>query len=405
MKHDPKQHHTSDSKPTLRPPTWLIILIVGLPLFSETVYSPALPDIATALSVSDAWVEYTLTIYLIGFAMGTFFWGNLSDKWGRKPCLIMGLSLYLVGCVGCYLSDSITWLMVNRLIQAIGGSSGSVLGQAITRDSFHGPALGKVYATVGTALSIFPAIGPILGGVIDQGFGWSAIFLFLIFAGVLVLALTSRSLAETHPHASRQRVSMRSTVRRMAQDKKVIGFGLLVASGNGIGFSYYAEGPFYMMELLGLTPSEYGLTFVGIALAFFVGGLINRKLHSTHDSLSILGYGLTAALIGGLLLAGLVVLIEDKTQLMVGTLTCLMIMMGGIAMINNNSMSLALVNYKNCIGTASSLFGCFYYAVASLFTLGMGSLHMDHTALPMPLFFLGIAVFMVFVRGRLIRSS
>lgn len=406
MKHDSTHHSDTphEIKATPRPPIWLIVLIAGMPLFSETVYSPALPDIATALSVSDAWAEYTLTIYLIGFAMGIFFWGKLSDKWGRKPCLMMGLSVYLVGCIGCYFSDSITWLMISRLVQAIGGSSGSVLGQAISRDAFHGPALGKIYATVGAALAVFPAIGPVIGGAIDQTFGWSAIFLFLIVAAILVLAMTGYFLPETHAHASRQRVSMRSVFRRMTKDRQVIGFGLLVGAGNGISFSYFAEAPFYMIELLGLTPSEYGLTFLGIAAASFIGGMINRKLHSSHDSLTILGYGLISTVIGSLLLVGLVTFTEDKMLLLVGTLSCMMIMVGGIALVNSNSLSLALVDYKNCIGTASSLFGFSYYVVASLFTLGMGYFHRDHTAFPMPLYFAGIVVFMVLVRRVLIRG-
>lgn len=401
MKHNLTSQH--DTKPSFRPPTWLIVLIAGLPLFSETVYSPALPDIAQALSVSEAWAEYTLTIYLIGFAIGTFFWGNLSDKWGRKPSLMMGLSLYLLGCVGCYLSDSISWLMISRLVQAIGGSSGSVLGQAITRDSYHGPALGKAYATIGAALSVFPAIGPVIGGAIAQGFGWSAIFLFLILSGMLVLALTGSSLTETHAHASRQRVSFRSTFRRMIRDRQVIGFGLLVGAGNGIAFSYYAEGPFYMIDLLGLSPSEYGLSFVGIAAASFVGGLLNRKLHSTHDSLEILNYGLVTTLVGSFLLVGLVLLTQNQYLLIGGTLTCMMIMMGGISLITSNSLSLALLAYKNCVGTASSIFGFSYYMVVSLFTLGMGYSHVDHTPLPMPAYFMGITVFMILVRKIMIR--
>ncbi len=116
-------------KHPLLPALWLIILIVGLPLLSETVYTPSLPDIAHALSVSDSLAEYTLTIYLFGFALGTLIWGKLSDKWGRKPCLVAGLNIYLIGCLGCYLSDTIFWLMVSRFIQAFGGSVGSVLGK------------------------------------------------------------------------------------------------------------------------------------------------------------------------------------------------------------------------------------------------------------------------------------
>jgi DHA1 family bicyclomycin/chloramphenicol resistance-like MFS transporter len=322
----------------LPPALWLIILIVGLPLLSETVYTPSLPDIAHALSVSDSWVEYTLTIYLFGFALGTLIWGNLSDKWGRKPCLVGGLAIYLVGCLGCYLSDSITLLMLSRFIQAFGGSVGSVLGQAICRDAFHGPALGKVYASVGGALAIFPAIGPIIGGVIDQNFGWTAIFLFLIGFGAIVLGLTIWSLAETHHKETREHIPLKDTLLRMMSDPKVIGYGFLVASANGVAFSYYAEGPFFMIELLNLTPSQYGLTFIGLASATLCGGLLGRKLHDHHNSTTILNYGLGTTFLGSLVFLGVVLGPLTKDFLIGGSLVAMMLMMGGIALVTSNAL-------------------------------------------------------------------
>ena len=286
-------------KKSLLPPLWLILLIVGLPQLSETVYTPALPDIAHALSVSGSLVEYTLTIYLFGFAIATLFWGSLSDKWGRKPCVLMGFALYLLGSFGCYFSESIHCLMMARFVQGFGGSVGSVLGQSICRDAFHGAALGRVYASLTGALAIFPAVGPIIGGGIDQAFGWASIFLFLIVFGAVVIGCIVYALPETHSLAQRQSVSLKQTFIKMAYDKKVIGLGLLTALINGIVFSYYAEGPFYLIELLGLTPSEYGLTFLGRAFSSLCGGMTARKLHDGHSPQAILTYGLFTTLVGG----------------------------------------------------------------------------------------------------------
>jgi Bcr/CflA subfamily drug resistance transporter len=388
----------------LLPALWLIILIVGFPLLSETVYTPSLPDIAHALSVSDSWVEYTLTIYLFGFALGTLIWGNLSDKWGRKPCLIAGLGIYLIGCLGCYLSDSIFWLMISRFIQAFGGSVGSVLGQAICRDAFHGPALGKVYASVGGALAVFPAIGPIIGGVIDQNFGWSAIFLFLIGFGSLVLGLTIRSLTETHTAEDRIHIPLKDTLLKMMGDRHVIGYGLLVAAGNGVMFSYFAEGPFFMIELQKLTPSQYGFTFIGIASAMLCSGLIGRKLHDSHSSRTLLSYGLITTLLGNLILLGAVLTPLSRHLMIETSVLAMMIIMSGIIMVTSNALSLSLMAYKKCIGAASSLFGFFYYSLVSLFTLGMGYLHND-TLIAMPIYFCSIAVFMIFINKMLLSQK
>ncbi|MCE3231588.1 MAG: drug resistance transporter, Bcr/CflA subfamily [Alphaproteobacteria bacterium] len=392
-----KQHH-------LLPATWLIILIVGIPILSETVYTPSLPDIAHTLSVSNSLVEYTLTIYLLGLAIGTLFWGNLSDQWGRKPCLVMGFVLYLFGCLGCYLSDTILWLMASRFIQAFGGSVGSVLGQAVCRDAFHGASLGRIYASVGGALAIFPAIGPIIGGVMDQHFGWPSIFLFLIGVGSLVVSLTVRFLPETHKAEHRERISLKDTFLKMTRDRQVIGFGLLVGLANGVSFSYYAEAPFLMIELLELSPSQYGLTFIGTAFATLCGGLGGRKLHDHWTSARILGYGLAITFLGSLLLMGVVWLCLDRVFLLWGNLFAMMVIMGGIPLITSNALSLALVHYKKCIGTASSLFGFSYYALVSLVTLGMGYGH-NGTLFPMPIYFCGLSVFMILVNKTLLKEK
>jgi Bcr/CflA subfamily drug resistance transporter len=386
----------------LLPALWLIVLIVGLPQLSETVYTPSLPDIAHALHAAESMVEYTLTIYLFGFAIGTLFWGKLSDHFGRKPCVLAGLFIFILGCIGCYFSSTIEMLMISRFIQAFGGSIGSVLGQAICRDSFHGPSLGKAYASIGSGLAIFPAIGPVIGGVIAQHFGWASIFLSLVLFAIILTLLVAKLLPETHQVANRQSVSILEISSSLLKNKKVIGFGLIVSACNGISFSYFAEGSFYLIKILGLTPSEYGLSFIAIAAATMMGGILSKKLHNHHTAKTIMGYGLVIILASASIFSLFTVIhtniLPFPTNLMIGiTILSQMSIMFGICMATSNALALALVDYKWCIGTASSLFGFFYYCLISLFTLGMGALHND-TLLPMPLYFFGISLFMLIVQ-------
>lgn len=184
--------------------------------------------------------------------------------------------------------------------------------------------------------------------------------------------------------------------------------GLLVAASNGLGFCYFAEGPFYLINLLGLKPGEYGLTFIAFAVSAMFGGLYSAKLQDKHTSKVILWYGLIMILIASVLFSLIILYhteISPMSKPMIITLTIAtqMVTMFGRCMVTSNSLALALVDYKWCVGTASSLFGCFYYFFISLFTLGMGMLH-DGTLLPMPLYFFAIAVFMLAVRKLALRN-
>lgn len=392
----------------LIPPIWLIIIIVGLPQLSETVYTPSLPEIAGALKTSPAMVEHTLTIYLFSFAIGTLFWGWLSDRLGRKPCVMMGLCVFILGCVGCYVSLSIEALMLSRFIQAFGGSIGSVLGQAICRDAFHGPNLGRAYASMSSALASFQAIGPIVGGFIADKWDWSNIFLFLLSFAVFLLCVVYKRLPETHQKENRQKNSVISVLSLLARDKKVIGLALVVAGCNGISFSYFAEGSFYLISLLNLSPTHYGLTFIGIAISTMLGGMTSRHLHKSCPSLRVMDYGLWVIFVSSVVFsisatAAAYSYINHTYMIMIAVL-CQMSIMFGICMATSSSLALALVDYKNCIGTASSLFGFFYYLVISAFTFGMGELH-NGTLIPMPFYFMFIAIFMKSIRRFLVKGA
>jgi len=384
------------------PAIWLIVLIVGLPQLSETVYTPSLPDIAKALQTSESMVEYTLTIFLFGFAIGTLFWGNISDKLGRKPCVIAGLIVFILGCVGCYLGTTIEILMISRFIQAFGGSIGSVLGQAICRDAFHGPVLGKVYSSIGSALALFPALGPVVGGVVAENMGWRYTFLFLLCFAILLVILILRKLPETHPVMNRKSFSFLKVALTLMLDKKVMGFGLIVAACNGILFSYFAEGSFYLIKGLGLTSSAYGLSFMLISAATMAGGMLSKKLHATHSSKVIMSYGINGIMIASTIFSTIAIIHQclwqlSACQMIIITLLSQMGIAFSVCVATSNALALALVNYKHVIGTASSLFGFFYYCLISLFTLGMGFLH-NGTLLVMPLYFFALSLLMVFVK-------
>jgi DHA1 family bicyclomycin/chloramphenicol resistance-like MFS transporter len=379
------------------PATWLVILLVGLPQLCETVYTPSLPDIANSLNTSHSMVEYTLSIYLLGFAIGTLFWGNISDRLGRKPCIIAGLIIFAIGCLFCYFSIDIKALLLSRFVQAFGGSIGSVLGQALCRDAFHGPALGRIYSTVSSALGVFPAIGPVIGSMIADYTHWSYIFIFLFVCAVLLLAIVAHKLPETHDKMNRQKHSLIQIAKQLFQDKNVLKYGMIVGGCNGLMFSYYAEGSFYLIEQLKISTVHYGLTFLALSAFFMLGGQYSKYLQKTQSFDAVMKKGIMYIMAGAFILSFFVLLNQivllPLIFLVFITIASQALMFFGICIATSNALASGLINYKWCIGAASSLFGCYYYAIVSLCTVGMGLLH-NGTLFPMPLFFLSIAILM-----------
>lgn len=391
-------------------PFWLLLFLVGLPQFSETIYVPSLPSIADALKTSANMIEYTLSIYLFGFACGTLFWGRVSDRYGRKPCIVLGLVFFIIGCVGCYFSTTVEALLFSRFVQAFGGSVGSVIGQAVCRDAFHGKELMRMFASIGSALALFPAIGPVIGGTIVSYMGYANIFLFLIIIASMINMSVLKWLPETHPKASRVKHDFFMIIRQLLHDKKVIYFGLLIGLSNGIGFSYFSEGSFYFIDILGLDPSIYGLTFLPIAFTYFIAGFIAKSLQKTYSGLQIIGFATKMVVAATAFLSGIIMLYNlglicmpklwNVSSLVYITLGCHMITCLGLAFIMVNALPLSLIDYKHCVGTASSLFGFGYYLIISLCTFILGFIRTGGL-LSMPLYFFCLGIGTMFIYNRL----
>lgn len=391
------------------PPIWLIIFIAGLPQLCESVYSPSLPDIAKELLTTDALAEHTLTIYLMGFALGVFFFGKISDHFGRKPSMIMGLGVFALGCTGCYFSKNIVMLMMWRFVQAFGGSVGSVLSQSITRDSFHGKDLGRVYSLVGAVMAVFPAIGPFVGGTIATLWHWRIIFILLTACVVALIFAVFLYLPETyHPKSIKQRIPLKAVCLKLVRDKDVLAYGAIVAGCNGIYYSFFQEGSFYFIDMLHFSKQEYGACFLLIAGSILVAGLISRAMHKHYTSQKIMNIGIYGLLLSTSVFAVFSVLhhnyLFSLQTVCIVSLVCQILIGMWDGVIGSNALACALVNYKDCIGTASSVFGLYYYALTSFIALGMGILH-NGTLLVMPLYFLGVALVVYITKQRFLKPA
>lgn len=381
-------------------PLILIIFLLGFPQIGETIYTPSLPDIARAFATSDTLAELTLGVFFLGFAFGVLIWGYVADRIGRRPTMLIGLAIYLMGSLGCCLSPSIAWLLGFRVLQALGASVGSVVTLTMLRDVYSGKERSKIFGQIGAALAISPAIGPMIGGYMDEWVGWEGNFVILALIGLLLLIYSYFVLPETkHPEKTKTlRAGFLETARRMIFHKKVWGYSFLIGASNGILFSYYAEGPFIFIDLLNFTPSHYGLLGIVVGAASMMASALSHRLSTYFSYEKIISLCCTTMVLGTLALslnAFFGVISVDKgllaTFAFIGPLT---IIFAAMWILVPNCLSHALEDYQEMLGTASSLFGFSYYMLIALFTALIGYFH-NGTSLPLPLYLFALSSLML----------
>ncbi|MFT9820998.1 multidrug effflux MFS transporter [Lysinibacillus sp. NPDC056185] len=373
-------------KKHVAPSLLLMIVLVAFPQISETIYTPSLPDISDALNASNRSVQLTLSIYFIGFAIGVFCWGWLSDFIGRRPAMLGGLIFYSIGSFMCFYAETITFLLVSRFIQAFGAATGSIITQTILRESVSGSQRHAMFAQISAVIAFTPAVGPLIGGWVDQGFGFRAVFFVLVAMSILLFIYAYFRLPETTDKSTRKRIAIFPVVKRIISSPRVLAFGLLIGGINGVLFSYYAEAPFIFIDHFNLSPGLYGFLGIIVALASIIGAMISKRLISNYQPEKVIHLGCSVMTVGALLLLIVSSLPLPNIVLLMGILVTIFITLLGSGIALPNCLSLALVNFQDVIGTAGAIFSLGYYLLVSLITSGMSFLHNGSLTI-MPLYF------------------
>ncbi|WP_201307337.1 multidrug effflux MFS transporter [Companilactobacillus farciminis] len=373
------------------PSILLIIVLVGFPQISESIFTPVLPQLSTNMNVSASTAQLTMSIYFIAFALGVFFWGQLSDKIGRRKAMNLGIIIYLLGNVGLYFSPTFQLLLASRFIQALGSSVGSVVTQTIMRESFDGIKGTQVFSKVGAAMALSPAFGPLIGGIIETYLGYKNVFSGLIMMAILVLLYSYTRLPETRDTNKIKQVSLLKVTIKLLQDPIVWGYGILIGGINGILFGYYSEAPFIFIEHFGFSSVKYGSLGLTIALASLIGAFIVNISVKYIKSETIALLGLAFSVISALLL--LISLQFDQVHLMIVGFFLIFL---GLNTTLPITLNLALKGYEDIIGSASGIFSLGYYLIVSLLTYLVSFIH-NGTIYALPSFILVTSLIMLII--------
>ncbi|OFD75321.1 MULTISPECIES: multidrug effflux MFS transporter [Bacillus cereus group] len=381
------------------PSLWLMIILVAFPQISETIYTPSLPDISKALHVSNNEVQLTLSVYFAGFALGVFFIGWLSDIIGRRRAMLLGIVVYGAGSFLCYIANSIEFLLLSRVIQAFGASAGSVVTQTILRESVEGHKRHVMFAQISAVIAFTPAIGPLIGGFLDQMFGFKIVFLSLVVMSVGILLYTFVSLPETKTGAVTDKINVFLVAKRLITNPKVLTYGLLIGGANGVLFSYYAEAPFIFIEYFQLSPSMYGFLGIVVASASIIGAKVSKRLLTIYKPEKIIYIG-CIVMTGGAILLTVITSFGSNPNIiyMIGFLVAMFILLLGIGVALPNCLSLALVDFQDVIGTAGALFSLGYYIIVTVTIWGMSQLHTGSLVVMLLYFLVVVVIMVVFTR-------
>ena len=335
----------------------LVVALTALGPLSTDFYLPALPAIARALDTDSAGVQLTLSVYLLGFGAGQLLVGPLSDRFGRRPVMLWGMVVFVLASVVCALADSITTLVVARLLQAFGACAGPVLGRAVVRD-IYGPAeSARMLSHVSTATALAPLLAPLFGGWLTALWGWRATFVALtLYALVLMLAVW-RLLQETnrHPDADAMRLArMWANYRTLLADP-VYRSALLIGCGAFAAlFAFISGSPFVFIEHFGMSPQQMGLAFGLNVTGFMLGSTLSARLSRRIGPARLIRHGVWLGAACGVLLATLALLGPHHPA-------AVMVPMWGVAaaigLILPNATALGLAGYPKMAGAAASLMG------------------------------------------------
>ena len=345
-------------------PMSFMVYLAGLSMLGYLaidMYLPAFGMMQRELSISEGAISNSLSIFLFGFAVAQLLWGPLSDKVGRKPILLIGLSLFSLGCLGMLWVESATGLLAMRFLQAFGVCSAAVIWQALVIDRFDESRAQHVFALIMPLVALSPALAPLIGASLLNHGGWRMIFM-LLMAVTLVLMLPTLMLKNIKQKSVIDANQSSASFITLLKSPLYTGNVLVYASCSAGFFAWLAGSPI-ILEKMGYSPQDIGLSYIPQTIAFMVGGygcriLLSKMTGKTLLPLLLIGYAVSMTAL---------YLVAKFTE---PTLTTILIPFCIMAAMNGASYPIAVSNalsaYPEISGKAAALQNALQLGLCSL---------------------------------------
>lgn len=356
--------------------------------FAIDMYLPALPEIGHELGVGVGRAQYTVSVFLLGLAVGQALLGPVVDRWGRRRPLLAGLAVFVVAAIGCARAPSMTMLLAWRFVMALGASASTIVPRAVVRDLFDERESARMYSLLMLILGVSPIFAPSIGGQLIGLAGWRGIFWVLAGLGVACIVAVTFFLPDLPSGQRPGRGGVGRALRTywsLLKDRRFFAAVLVAGFMMGTIFNCLTGSAFVLIKLYGLTPQQYALAFGFNGLGLIVASQLNRVLVARYPVRRVVGAALAGSVVAGLLL----VLTSASRWGGLPVLIMLLFMnLAAAGMIMPNIAAIAMAPFGEIAGSASALLGTIQFGMGAAAGSLAGVFH-NGTAIPMAA---GIAV-------------
>jgi MFS transporter, DHA1 family, multidrug resistance protein len=341
---------------------FLLAALAALGALATNIILPAFPAMGEDLGVSVRELSATLTSFFMAFALGQLFVGPLSDRFGRQRLVLIGLVIFIIGCLVCAVAGTLPQLIVGRVIQALGVCATSVLSRAIARDLFDGQELTRALSLTMVAMAAAPGFSPLLGVAFNSWLGWRATFGLVGVLAILLAMYYIIRLGETHSADKRPALSASSVLKIYQQlliDRRFMAPALSVSLVIGSLYAFFATAPAILMTGFHFSPFELGLFFASTVFVVFGAGFLGPRCAQRWGQVRVARVGIIIAL------AASVALLVGKEDVFFFS-TFLTLFLLGMGLVNPLGTAIALQPFGQQAGAASALLGFLQMGCAAM---------------------------------------